>query len=83
MIVDDVFVPEYRVLTFPDAVGSTAPGAEVNPNPLYRISLLTGVPFALAMPALGAAAGALDRFVDENRVRDTHGAVVLRRQKSR
>ena len=77
VIVDDVFVPAHRVLKFPDAVGSTGPGAAANRNPLYRISLLTGVPFALAMPAVGAASGALERFIDENRVRDTHGAVVL------
>ena len=44
VIVDDVFVPEHRVLSFADAVGGTAPGADVNANPLYRISLLTAVP---------------------------------------
>jgi resorcinol 4-hydroxylase (FADH2) len=77
VIVDDVFVPEHRVLRFSDALGSTAPGAESNTNPSYRISLLTGVPFVLAMPAVGAAAGALERFIDENKVRQTHGAVVL------
>jgi alkylation response protein AidB-like acyl-CoA dehydrogenase len=77
VIVEDAFVPEHRVLRFSDAVGSTAPGAETNSNPLYRISLLTGVPFALAMPAVGAAAGSLERFIEENKVRQTHGAVVL------
>jgi resorcinol 4-hydroxylase (FADH2) len=77
VVVDDVFVPDHRVLRFADAVGSTAPGAAANTNPLYRISLLTAVPFALAMPAVGAAAGALERFIDENKVRQTHGAVVL------
>jgi alkylation response protein AidB-like acyl-CoA dehydrogenase len=77
VIVDDVFVPEHRVLRFSDAVGSAAPGAETNTNPLYRISLLTCVAFTLAMPSVGAAAGALERFIDENKVRQTHGAVVL------
>ena len=77
IIVDDAFVPDHRVLRFSDAVASTAPGAEANNNPLYRISLLTGIAFTLAMPAVGAAAGALERFVDENKVRQTHGAVVL------
>jgi alkylation response protein AidB-like acyl-CoA dehydrogenase len=77
VIVEDVFVPDHRVLRFADAVGSTAPGTAANANPLYRISLLTGVAFALAMPAVGAAAGALERFIDENKVRQTHGAVVL------
>lgn len=77
VLVDDVFVPAHRVLRFADAVGSTGPGCEVNENPLYRISLLTCVPFSLATPGLAAAAGALDRFIEENRVRTTHGAVVL------
>jgi alkylation response protein AidB-like acyl-CoA dehydrogenase len=77
VIVDDAFVPDHRVLRFSDAGASTAPGAESNNNPLYRISLLTGVAFTLAMPAVGAAAGALERFIEENKVRQTHGAVVL------
>ena len=77
LIVEDAFVPAHRVLRFSDAVGSTGPGTELNDNPLYRMSLLTGVAFALAMPAVGAAAGALERFIDENKVRQTHGAVVL------
>jgi len=38
VIVNNAFVPDYRVLRFSDAVGSTAPGAESNKNPLYRIS---------------------------------------------
>jgi alkylation response protein AidB-like acyl-CoA dehydrogenase len=77
VLVDDVFVPAYRVLSFADALGSNGPGARANPNPLYRISLLTSVPFALATPAVAAAAGALDLFIEENRSRTTHGAVVL------
>src|SRR5262249_19518598 len=77
VVVENAFVPAYRILRFSDAVGSTAPGAESNKNPLYRVSLLTEVPFALAMPAVAAAAGALERFIDENKVRQTHGAVVL------
>jgi alkylation response protein AidB-like acyl-CoA dehydrogenase len=77
VLVDDIFVPAHRVLTFADATGCTSPGADASENPLYRISLLTSVPFSLATPGLAAAAGALDRFVDENKVRETHGAVVL------
>lgn len=77
VLLDEVFVPSHRVLAFADAVGSTGPGADAAANPLYRISLLTCVPFSLATPAVAAASGALERFVDENRVRRTHGAVVL------
>lgn len=77
VVLEDVFVPGHRILTFPDAVGCTGPGADTLDNPLYRISLLTCVPFCLATPAVAAAAGALETFIAENRVRDTHGAVVL------
>ena len=77
VVVDDVFVPEHRVLRIPDAAQGTAPGADSNLNPLYRVSLLTGVAFALSMPSVGAAAGALEHFIQENRVRETHGAIVL------
>ncbi len=77
VIVDDVFVPEHRLLSFPDAVGSTSPGADAHENPFYRISLLTCVPFSLATPALAAATGSIERYIEENRVRATHGAVVL------
>lgn len=77
VLVDDAFVPAHRVLTFPDVTGCTTPGADVHDNPLYRISLLTGVPFSLATPAIAAATGALNRYIEENKVRNTHGAVVL------
>lgn len=77
VLVDDAFVPAHRVLSFAEATGSTSPGADACDNPLYRISLLTCVPFALATPAIAAAAGALERFIEENKARQTHGAVVL------
>lgn len=77
VIVDDVFVPSHRILSFPDSVGSKGPGAAAHENPMYRISLLTCVPFALVTPAVAAAAGAVERYIDDNKVRTTHGAVVL------
>lgn len=77
VIVDDVFIPAHRILSFPDAVGSNGPGAATLANPLYRISLLTCVPFALVTPAVAAAAGAIERYIEDNKVRTTHGAVVL------
>lgn len=77
VLVEDAFVPAHRVLSFADALSGDGPGARSHANPLYRISLLTCVPFALATPAVAAAAGALEGFIEENRSRKTHGAVVL------
>jgi alkylation response protein AidB-like acyl-CoA dehydrogenase len=76
VLLDDAFVPAHRVLTFAEAVGGGAPGTAANPNPLYRLPMMTCIPYTLAIPSVGAAKGALDLFVAENRVRETRGAVV-------
>lgn len=76
VLLDDVFIPAHRVLTFPAAASGAPPGSAVNDDPMYRMTLLSCVPYSLALPSVGAALGAVDRFVDENRVRDTRGAVV-------
>jgi len=76
VLLDDVFIPTHRVLTFPAAASGAPPGSDVNDDPMYRMTLLSCVPYSLALPSVGAAMGAVDRFVDENRVRDTRGAVV-------
>lgn len=76
VLLDDVFIPKHRVLTFPDAASGAPPGSAVNDNPMYRMTLLSCVPYSLALPSVAAAMGAVERFVDENRVRDTRGAVV-------
>lgn len=77
VLVDDVFIPAHRVLSFPDSTGGASPGANLLENPIFNMSLLTCIAFTLATPPVAAAAGALKRFVEENKVRDTHGAVVL------
>ena len=76
VLVDDAFVPAHRALHFADATTGNAPGLSAHGNPIYRIPMLACVPYALAMPTVGAAQGAIDLFVDENRVRETRGAVV-------
>ena len=76
VLVEDAFVPAHRVLPFSGAMTGTAPGLAVHDNPIYRIPMLACVPYALALPAVGAARGAIDLFVEENRARETRGAVV-------
>lgn len=60
IVIDDVFVPEHRKLTFPQAVSGGAPGTLVNENPLYRVSFMAGMPCALAAPAFGIVQGAVE-----------------------
>jgi 3-hydroxy-9,10-secoandrosta-1,3,5(10)-triene-9,17-dione monooxygenase len=59
--VKDVFVPEYKALCMLDARGSDAfPGAKVNPNPLYRVSLAAMGGHGIASTAVGNAMAALE-----------------------
>ena len=76
VLVDDAFLPAHRVLTFEEATTGNAPGLPVHDNRMYRIPMLACVPYALATPPVGAARGALNVFVEENRYRETRGAVV-------
>ena len=76
VLIEDAFVPAHRVLPFAAAMTGTAPGLPAHDNPMYRIPMLACVPYALAVPSVGAAHGAIELFVEENRVRETRGAVV-------
>jgi 3-hydroxy-9,10-secoandrosta-1,3,5(10)-triene-9,17-dione monooxygenase len=60
----DIFVPEARTLSV-DATrgGSSHPGAEVNPGPIFRIPIFATFPYMLTGVALGAAQGAYSDFL--------------------
>ena len=75
-LVTDAFVPAHRVVAVSDLLAGTTPGADVHNNPLYRQSMLAALPFALVVPLLGAAQGALADFIDMAKVRTTRGAVI-------
>jgi alkylation response protein AidB-like acyl-CoA dehydrogenase len=75
IVLNDVLVPPYRVVTFADLLTGNAPGAAVNTNPLYRQPMLAVVPNCLSAPALGMARGAVKAFIDQVSRRTTRGAV--------
>jgi alkylation response protein AidB-like acyl-CoA dehydrogenase len=90
--VSDIFVPEYRSLAVERMKGCNAPGAEVNPGPLYRLPVFDMFPYVVSATALGLAQAAVDMFVDETRHRVTsysttlmsdHATTQLRRAKRR
>lgn len=69
VIMENVFVPEHRVLEFTHVVEGTGPGAETNEHPMYRTPLLMGVEALLAAPAVGAALGAYEDYRDWTRAK--------------
>jgi alkylation response protein AidB-like acyl-CoA dehydrogenase len=74
IVIDDMFVPEHRKLTFPQAVSGGAPGTLVNENPLYRVSFMAGMPCALAAPAFGIVQGAIEDAIASLTRQLTRGA---------
>lgn len=69
VIVDDVFVPAYRVHLLADTYHDRNPGWAVNDRPLYHVSFLSIFNSTMANSAIGATLGALDEFIDESKVR--------------
>jgi alkylation response protein AidB-like acyl-CoA dehydrogenase len=75
IVVEDLFVPEHRVLRFADTRAGTSPGARHHDNPIYRIPLLMLGASMLASTAIGAAKGALDAYLEMTTGRTTRGAL--------
>ena len=64
VVVEDVFVPEHRMHKFSDGFRQDNPGNEVNSSPVYRYPFGQIHVRSVSTPALGAAFGALDAYVD-------------------
>ncbi len=76
ILLDNVFVPEHRVLTFPAATTGITPGGKVyGDEGLFNMPLLTGIPSCLAAAGVGCAKGALNAYLDHVGQRVTRGAV--------
>lgn len=63
IVVEEAFVPEHRTHRFLDAFLGSNPGAKACPGPLYRMPFGSVFATAVAVPAIGAAEGALAEFV--------------------
>jgi 3-hydroxy-9,10-secoandrosta-1,3,5(10)-triene-9,17-dione monooxygenase len=69
IIVDKVFVPEYRTLSFMDTGKCYGPGQAVNTGPLYKLPFASVFSCSIATPVIGMAAGAYDAYVTHTRER--------------
>ena len=69
IIVDAVFVPEYRTLSFMDTGKCRGPGQAVNTGPLYKLPFASVFSCSIAVPVVGMATGAYDAYVNHTRER--------------
>lgn len=69
IVVDDVFVPEHRTLSFKDTARCVGPGQELNDGPLFRLPYGSVHPYAITAPLIGMATGAYEAYVGYTRER--------------
>ncbi len=69
VVADNVFVPEYRSVSFSTLRDAHAPGGKVNLNPIYNTPFIAVHSYALLGPVLGVARGGYDDFVQWTRKR--------------
>jgi 3-hydroxy-9,10-secoandrosta-1,3,5(10)-triene-9,17-dione monooxygenase len=68
--VAEAFVPARRSHRVADVSRGNIPGFEVNDRPLYHMPWMAGIfTSAIAAPAIGAAVGALECYVEQTRTR--------------
>lgn len=65
----DAFVPLYRTQSIEEVYSRTEPGRVLNTAPVYQMPWLSMFAYAVGAPAIGAAIGALDAFIEDNRAR--------------
>ena len=75
LVLNDVFVPEHRMMLFADAAAGRSPGSKLHANRLYAIPVYCHVSACLAATAVGAASGAIDEFIAGTTGRLTRGSV--------
>ncbi len=68
-VLDNVFVPEHRSVSFSALREGCSPGSKVNANPIYRTPFIAMHSYALLGPVLGVARGGYADFVQWTRQR--------------
>jgi 3-hydroxy-9,10-secoandrosta-1,3,5(10)-triene-9,17-dione monooxygenase len=69
VVVPGAFVPEHRTHSIVDVYHGSDPGFAVNDRPYFRLPWRLVYGYTIAAPAIGAAAGAVDAFIERNRTR--------------
>jgi 3-hydroxy-9,10-secoandrosta-1,3,5(10)-triene-9,17-dione monooxygenase len=69
IVIADACVPEHRTHSIVDVYHGRDPGFAVNDRPYFRLPWRLVFGYTIAAPAIGAAVGALDAFVEQYRTR--------------
>jgi alkylation response protein AidB-like acyl-CoA dehydrogenase len=80
IIVKDMFIPEYRIITRVDQRNGTAAGTSTHEDKIYTTPYLTIGPVALAAVAVGCALGALDEFIASAKTKVQRGVKIAEKE---
>ncbi|MER5712689.1 3-hydroxy-9,10-secoandrosta-1,3,5(10)-triene-9,17-dione monooxygenase oxygenase subunit [Streptomyces sp. NPDC042898] len=69
VVVEDVFVPDHRALSFGPVTALKVPGHELNQEPLYRLPYAGVFTTTITTPIVGIAEGAYDSYTEATRQR--------------
>jgi 3-hydroxy-9,10-secoandrosta-1,3,5(10)-triene-9,17-dione monooxygenase len=69
IVIDDVFVPAYRTLSFNDVSALRCPGQLENTAPLYKLPFGTVFAYTITTPIIGIATGAYNAHIERMRER--------------
>ncbi|MYR44953.1 3-hydroxy-9,10-secoandrosta-1,3,5(10)-triene-9,17-dione monooxygenase oxygenase subunit [Streptomyces sp. SID5910] len=78
VVVDDVYVPDHRALSFGPVTALKVPGHQLNDEPLYRLPYAGMFTTTISTPIVGIAEGAFDSYVEttKRRFRVSYGQKV-------
>ena len=65
VLIEDVFIPDGRMLSFQQMIEGKTPGGQFHSNPLYRTPMLPMLGLAAAMPAVGQARNCVRLFKEK------------------
>lgn len=69
VVVADAFVPEHRTVDIAQLREGESPGVALHSNPIYRVPLIAIASYALLTPAIGAARGGLQSWLETARAK--------------
>jgi 3-hydroxy-9,10-secoandrosta-1,3,5(10)-triene-9,17-dione monooxygenase len=69
IIVEDAFIPSHRGHSFVDGFMCVGEGQKINKSPIYKLPFGQVFTRAVSQPAIGAAQGALDTYIQINNER--------------
>ncbi len=77
VVLDNVFIPEYRLLDVTKVGHPEDPVVDFHPNPLYRLHPMSGAAKFFPGPAIGIARGALQLVEEELQTRRNVGGLLM------